>query len=739
MAPADDGGRDPANRLRKLAKSRQYDELETAWLEAVEDPAVRPADLVRVLAVPARRGEAGRVESLLWYLLQAVEEREGAAAALAVAREAADLVPPEGMVPDEVALLYRKAHAGAANLEALVSFALRRGREPFAERVALLDRLLALEPGSIVEDVRTGRVGRVEGFDENAHVLVARFGEERTEITRGEIASLKPLPAEDFAARAVTDRASLESLARDDPEALVQSLLESRGPRLDYAQVRAALEPLLGGKTWGAWWRSVRPVLERSGRILLTDETRPTFILSRQATSYAERLRRRFDQAPPADKAAMVLEYLEHLDEERDTAGREFLAHASAVLAGLCADAQAGLPAAAALMGIQKHLPDLGIEPSPAAFDDALLPERIARLDAANLFRRVMEWLREARPRTWPHLCAQALPAADRAVCEAIARELLAAGHAEVLRSAMASVAGTFGGHPGALLWLWRAASKPRFARLLGDVDLAALARKILWSGGPRAARAAPATGRGVSGPSAGNDARLRTALRNAISTDDYALVRRALEGGPSAARQVLDASRHNPALTARDRSEIAARVREVCPEILAEDLEPWEEEVIYVTAEGFERRRAEFQHLVHERMLENSRAIVEAARKGDLSENAEYTAALEERDRLSEAARRMESEFARARIITRDLSEADRVTVGSTILARDLDTGREERFTFLGPWDMDAEKRIFSYRAPLGLAFMGRRAGETVEVRIADEVHRWRVLEVTWEAPTPP
>jgi Transcription elongation factor len=137
----------------------------------------------------------------------------------------------------------------------------------------------------------------------------------------------------------------------------------------------------------------------------------------------------------------------------------------------------------------------------------------------------------------------------------------------------------------------------------------------------------------------------------------------------------------------------------------------------------------------VQNRLPENSRAIAEAAKKGDLRENADYSAAREERQRLTEAATRIEAELLKAKVITRDLADAQRVTVGSTVRAVEEASGREEVFTFLGPWDAAPEKRVFSYRSPLGLAFMGKRVGETATLSSGGETRRWRIAGLRWEA----
>ncbi len=68
-------------------------------------------------------------------------------------------------------------------------------------------------------------------------------------------------------------------------------------------------------------------------------------------------------------------------------------------------------------------------------------------------------------------------------------------------------------------------------------------------------------------------------------------------------------------------------------------------------------------------------------------------------------------------------------VNVGTRVTLKDLDTGDQEVMTFLGVWDSNPDKGVLSYRAPLAMAFMGKRAGDTVSFGEGSEERRWEIL----------
>jgi transcription elongation GreA/GreB family factor len=183
--------------------------------------------------------------------------------------------------------------------------------------------------------------------------------------------------------------------------------------------------------------------------------------------------------------------------------------------------------------------------------------------------------------------------------------------------------------------------------------------------------------------------------------------------------------------LSGTGRGQLLGLLRAVHPDLFVEDRKPWEEEVIWTTDTGLKRRQVALDHILQEDIPAVAKQIGEAAAFGDLSENAEFTAALEKRDQLTSRATRMEEELQRARVIEPEMAASAFVNIGTRVRARALDSGEEETYTFLGPWDTDVEARILNYAAPLALAFMGKKPGQEVVYGEEGQERRWEVLAV--------
>jgi transcription elongation factor GreA len=142
-------------------------------------------------------------------------------------------------------------------------------------------------------------------------------------------------------------------------------------------------------------------------------------------------------------------------------------------------------------------------------------------------------------------------------------------------------------------------------------------------------------------------------------------------------------------------------------------------------------RRQDEFANLMNVKIPENSRAIGVAAAHGDLSENGEYTAALEEQQMLIGKANRMKEELEKARFIESQEIRIDVVMPGTRVILKNLGTQKDESYVVLGPWDADPDRCIVAYTAPLGRGLLGRKVGERAVVDLPEGKAEYQVVGI--------
>lgn len=156
-----------------------------------------------------------------------------------------------------------------------------------------------------------------------------------------------------------------------------------------------------------------------------------------------------------------------------------------------------------------------------------------------------------------------------------------------------------------------------------------------------------------------------------------------------------------------------------------------WEDESIYSSRQGIARRHSEIETLQRDRIPEVAKQIAEAASHGDLSENAEYTAALEKRDFLLETLNRYRKELKLLMPYPVGQVTSEIICPPSMVILEAMDGSPDIRKVMIvGPLDSDAGEGYINYMAPLGAALLGLSKGDTVQLP-GEREKNWRVTEI--------
>ena len=117
---------------------------------------------------------------------------------------------------------------------------------------------------------------------------------------------------------------------------------------------------------------------------------------------------------------------------------------------------------------------------------------------------------------------------------------------------------------------------------------------------------------------------------------------------------------------------------------------------------------------VVRKRELE---AVKEARAQGDLSENFEYKAAKQDKNRNESRIRYLERMLKNARIISDDSGE-DEVGINNTVEVYFEDDDETETYRLVTSVRGNSLQGLISIESPLGKAIKGRKAGDSVKVK---------------------
>ena len=147
-----------------------------------------------------------------------------------------------------------------------------------------------------------------------------------------------------------------------------------------------------------------------------------------------------------------------------------------------------------------------------------------------------------------------------------------------------------------------------------------------------------------------------------------------------------------------------------------------------HLTTIGRTRLREELERLRTEREPQCWQRVRDL-RDGAPAEDIEIMLALEEHQRVQQRIDEIERMLAQepAGAVEPDGT----ITLGSRVIAGDS-TGKEHQFVLVSPLEAGTARGFISTASPIGVALIGRRAGEKIEVETPSGRRSFTVLSVT-------
>lgn len=139
-----------------------------------------------------------------------------------------------------------------------------------------------------------------------------------------------------------------------------------------------------------------------------------------------------------------------------------------------------------------------------------------------------------------------------------------------------------------------------------------------------------------------------------------------------------------------------------------------------------------ELRQLEQELRTEIPQDLKIAVAMGDLSENAEYTAARNRQDYVRARIGNLRKRLADLSMIDLSRLPHDRVGYGSTVELYDLDNSEELTYKLVMAEDANVAESKISTSSPVGRGLMGRSEGDEVEITTPAGKRRFEIIKLT-------
>ena len=150
----------------------------------------------------------------------------------------------------------------------------------------------------------------------------------------------------------------------------------------------------------------------------------------------------------------------------------------------------------------------------------------------------------------------------------------------------------------------------------------------------------------------------------------------------------------------------------------------------IYITKDGLVKLKDELSNLINEERKNIAERIQEAKELGDLSENAEYSAAKEEQSFLEMRIAELDNIIKNAVLIDESNRSTTTVSVGSTVSFEDP-SGETREYQIVGSREADPSAGKISNESPIGRAFLDKQKGDIVEFQAPKGFVKFKILSV--------
>ncbi len=589
-------------------------------------------------------------------------------------------------------------------------------------------QLEKLKPGTFCLHKSWG-FGRVSDWNLLLNQIVIDFAGKKSHPMQAQYAAenLAPLAPEHFLVRKATNLRSIKDLARENPAALVQNVLESLDGKATAQQIGEWLVgDVLSEAEWKRWWESTKKLLKASGAFSIPAKKTEPIQLRGEGVSHADELIALFNKARlPKEQIAGLDQIIKFHQQFKEP--EKQLQPIIGTIENMAARNQKMHPELAFELIIarddllervpQLHTTHIGLTLSKLILEEEKrLSSVLPKLPAAKE-KRVLQALPSALGPRWTDRALQLMQGSHGRMIAQIPRILSEAGQRAELRTMLERSIREHSATSEMLAWL--CSERERWSELITPDLLGAVFATL-----EREEHNTPG----------------RASKLHRVLVEDRQLLGDIFEKADVAiARDAMRRIQLSPLFDELTKRSLLGRIVKVYPglEGAITGAQPQEKAApLIVSWSSLERRKAEYEELVKVKIPENSKEIALARSYGDLSENFEFKAAKQMQSVLMRRKAELEQMLHNARGTSFENVDTSRVSIGTIVTLRAMETNKEETYTILGAWDGDPDRHIISYQTAISQALLGHKTGDAVSLNTEHGTSQFSIVSIQ---PAPP
>lgn len=149
------------------------------------------------------------------------------------------------------------------------------------------------------------------------------------------------------------------------------------------------------------------------------------------------------------------------------------------------------------------------------------------------------------------------------------------------------------------------------------------------------------------------------------------------------------------------------------------------------LTKEGYDKLIEEQEDLINNKRKEIAERLKDAKdNSGDLSENTEYEYAKNEQAFIEGRIEQI-NDILSKHVIINGNDKKGVVDIGSTVELVNLDTDKKIKYLLVSSVESDPENHKISDESPMGMALLGKKQGDEIEVKTPQSKLKLKIVKV--------
>ncbi|MEA1897525.1 MAG: transcription elongation factor GreA [Bacteroidota bacterium] len=153
---------------------------------------------------------------------------------------------------------------------------------------------------------------------------------------------------------------------------------------------------------------------------------------------------------------------------------------------------------------------------------------------------------------------------------------------------------------------------------------------------------------------------------------------------------------------------------------------------ISYITEEGLKKLKEELEYLTSIERPDISKQIAEARDKGDLSENAEYSAAKDAQGLLEIKIAKLSDVISKSRIIDESLIDESNVQILNKVKIKNTKTRQVMEYMLVSESESDLKSGKLSVGTPIAKGLLGKKIGDHVSIQVPSGKMEFEIIDIS-------